>query len=335
MSILKSLSFDEICRRGVIRDADIATLRSLYYEDGRILGAEADALFEINDACRVQSPSWVEFFVEAITDYVVFDAEPEGYLTVANSEWLIARIEKDGRVCSLTELELLINVLDKARWAPERLSAFALDQVRRAVVAGEGLLRSGQKLVPGTITDADVELIRRVLYAFGSAGNVGVTRSEAEVLIAIDSATQGAAPNAMWCDLFVKAIASVVMCDSGYAVPSREEALHREAWLASRGDLTVAGMLKGMISTSLAEVFGLYREQSAEERAIARLERQRVAIITNEAVTDEEAGWLEKALLADGRLTPSERELLAYLKLNAASLSPSLNRLIVEAGIAA
>jgi len=335
MSVLKSLSFDEICRRGAIRDADIATLRTLYYEDGRIYAAEADALFEINDACRIQSPGWTEFFVEAITDYIVFDAEPEGYLTVANAEWLIARIEKDGRVCSLTELELLINALDKARWAPERLAAYALDQVRRAVVTGEGLLRSGQKLKPGTVTDADVELMRRTLYAFASVGNVAVTRSEAEVLIAIDTASQSTPPNAAWTDLFVKAIASVVMRDGGYAVPGREEALRREAWLGSRGDLALGNMLDGMVSASLGEIFGLYREQTAEERAIARLERQRVAIITSEVVDDEEAGWLERALLCDGTLTPNERALVTFLREHAPRLSPAMAVLVEQAGIAA
>lgn len=335
MSILKSLSFDEICRRGAVRDADITILRGLYYDQGRILGSEADALFEINDACRIQAPSWLEFFVEAITDYIVFDAEPEGYLTVANAEWLIARIEKDGRVCSLTELELLINVLEKARWAPERLSGFALEQVKRAVISGEGLLRSGQKLVPGTVTNADVELLRRVLFAFGSYGNVSVTRTEAEELIAIDAATQGTTQNAAWCDLFVKAIASVVMTDSGYAVPSRAQALRREAWLSSRGDLSLGTMLKAMVASSLGEVIGLYRQQSAEERAMARLERQRVAIITSETVSDDEAIWLERSLSADGVLTPNERELLLFLKASAPHLSTTLKDFMVKFGIAA
>lgn len=335
MSILKSLSFDDICRRGSLRDSDIATLRSLYYEDGRIIGPEADALFEINDACRVQAPAWVEFFVEAITDYIVFDAEPEGYLTVANAEWLVARIEKDGRVCSLTELELLINVLDKARWAPERLSAFALSQVKRAVISGEGLLRSGQKLVPGTVTDADVELIRRVLYAHGSSGNIAVTRSEAEELIAIDTATTGMPVNAKWCDLFVKAITSTVMAGAGYAVPTRELALRREAWLSARGDLSLPNVLAGMVSNSLSSVLSHYRELSSEEAAIARLERQRLEIITNEVITADEATWLERMVLADGRLTPNEQALLRHLKDTSPRLAPSLEPLLSQAGVAA
>ena len=39
----------------------------------------------------------------------------------------IERISRDGRVETKTELELLVNVLDKARWAPQSLVRFALD----------------------------------------------------------------------------------------------------------------------------------------------------------------------------------------------------------------
>ena len=68
-----------------------------------------------------------------MTDYIVNDAEPQGYLTKANADWLIAKVARDGKVHTDTELELILNVLDKARWAPEILVTFALEQVKEAV----------------------------------------------------------------------------------------------------------------------------------------------------------------------------------------------------------
>ena len=66
-----------------------------------------------------------------------------------------------------------------------------------------------------------LELLRRMLYAFGGDGNVAVTRAEAEVLFDINDATADAEPNPAWTDLFVKAIANVVMAASGQQPPNQ------------------------------------------------------------------------------------------------------------------
>ncbi len=158
-----------------------------------------------------------------------------------------------------------------------------------------------------------MDLLRRILYAFGGDGNVAITRAEAEILFEIEDATNGGPINPAWTDLFVKAIANVLMASSGYAVPSREEALRSEAWLDSRGDLSPFEMLKAMVTSSLDSVGRSYREQSSEERALARLERQRIEIITNEAITEGEAQWLADRIGRDGKMTANECALLDYL----------------------
>src|SRR5262249_23450298 len=140
---------------------------------------------------------------------------PRGYLTAANAAWLIGRVSKDGKIRTKTELELVLNVLDKTRWAPASLSKFALEQVKHAVVAGDGPLRQGKPLARGAISEAEVDLLRRVLYAFGGDGHVAVTRAEADVLFDIDEAVSASPPNPVWTDLFVKAVANVMMSASG------------------------------------------------------------------------------------------------------------------------
>ncbi|MCB1510814.1 MAG: hypothetical protein KDJ36_07905 [Hyphomicrobiaceae bacterium] len=328
MSITKSLSFDEICQRGSIRDADVSQLRKLFYEDSNVSHEEAEALFEINDACRVQDPTWAPFFVEAVTDYIINEVDPKGYLTVDNADWLISHISRDGRVETQTELELLINVLDKARWTPERLVRFALEQIEFAVLHGNGPLRAGKELAPGCVTSADVELLRRAIYAFGGEGNVSVTRSEAEVLFRINDATAEANNVPEWQELFVKAIANAVMAASGYRVPSRAEALRRERWLEERGDLSIGSMLSAIGRGGIQGIRAIYSEQSAEERAIARLEQQRIEIITNEEVTGGEVEWLVEQIGRDGRMTANEKALIAFLKAESTKLHPSLDTLL-------
>ncbi len=334
MTDFKNFNVDDIIARGSVGDMDVQRLRALYYMDGVIGPEEADALFRINDACRAQATPWTDLFVEALTDYVVNQAQPEGYVTAQNASWLIDKIGRDGIVKSNSELELLVNVLDKARWSPASLVSFALEQVKHAVISGEGPLRAGGALEAGRITGAEIDLLRRILFAFGGDGSIAVTRAEAEILFDINDACAQAPANAAWSDLFVKAIANVVMGASGYKVPSREDALRRERWLEERGELSLSNMLAGM-TRGLAGVWGGYREQSSEERAIARLERQRIEIVTNEAITEGEVEWLAERIGRDDKLTESERALLMFLRRESPNVHPKLQSLLERYGKAA
>jgi hypothetical protein len=320
MSLTAAPSIDDICIRGTVKDTDILALRRLIYGKPSIEAADIETLFRINEATHLQDAAWASFFIEAATDYVVNEMPPAGYVTAANAGWLMERIAKDGRVDSATEIELLVAILDKARWSPESLARFTLDQVKHAVIEGEGPLRAGKRLAKGQISADEVDLIRRVLYAFGGDGNVAITRAEAEVLFDIEDATAEGSQAPEWQDLFVKAIASVVMAASGYAVPSRTEALRQEQWSASRGELSIGNML--------SNAFSSYDSQTAEERALARLERQRIEIITNEEVSEPEAAWLANRIKRDGRTTNNELLLLAFLKRESPRIHPALQALV-------
>ena len=328
MSIVNSLIFDEICNRGCIRDADVTQLRQAYYADGLIVAKEAESLFEINDACRVQETTWAPFFIEAITDYIINDAEPQGYITKSNADWLIHCVSRNGTVETQTELEMLLTVLDKARWSPECLVEYTLEQVKIAVCEGTGPLRSGAQLGAGIVTNDDVDLLRRILYAFAGDGNIAITRKEAEILFEINDYVARTPQNPAFTELFIKAISSCVMAASGYSVPPRKEMLRREAWLESRGDLSLGNIISNAFQGGFAGIFGVYQEQTTEERALARLERQRLEIITNQEITNGEAEWLVERIGRDGELTPNERALLSCLKEASPTISPELQPLL-------
>jgi len=331
MSGLQSLPIGKIVNRGSLDSSDLRALRQIFYEDGIVTAEEAGLLFGLNDACRDQPADWADFFVEAITDYIVFQERPQGYLTADNAHWLIERISRDGRVDTKTELELLVNILDKARWAPVSLVKFALEQVKAAVIYGDGPLRAGKSLSPGTITEGEVDLLRRMIYAFAGDGHIAITRAEADVLFDIDEAVADQKPNPVWTDFFVKAIANVVMAASGYRVPSREEALRQEASLNEPEKQTsVLAALLTMVRSNLASIQDAYQDQTSEERALARLEHQRIEIITNEEITEAEATWLVSRLGRDGRLSPSETALVKYLEQESPKIHPSLSEAVAR-----
>ena len=330
MSNFMSVSLGAIRARGAISSADVLSLRQeIYGGAGEISKEQAEEIMELDRVSTVQDSDWADFFIEVITDYIVEQSEPRGYITVENAQWLITQVEPAGRVQTTRGIELLANVLDKSRWSPTVLVQFALNQVKLAFLEGEGQTGDGGALEPGVIGEADVELIRRILLAFGGDGNIAITRAEAEILFDLNEMTSQADNHPCWTDLFTKSIANYVMAASDYHVPSRGEVLRRENWLNERDG--VQGYVSKMVTGGLKGVWDAYHQQSGEELELARLERQKIQIITAEVMKDDEAGWLAARILRDGELCENEKALLEFLRDAAPDVHPSLRPLLAEA----
>lgn len=320
MSSLASFPFEIIADRGNIREADVSQLGQVLYDDGVISPQEAERLIALDAACPVQAASWSDVYREALTDFVVHQAEPRGYITQENAEWLISRLAPEGVVRSRKTLDLLVHILDAARLSPHRLIAFAIAQIRDAMISGDDQGRTSNE--PATISYEDVELVRRLIYAFGGDGNVAVTRAEAEVLCDINDSLDPERPNLAWTELYIKAMANFLLANSGYAVPTREEALNGDCWLDSRGELTPLDLAGSIARVGLQDIMEAYRKQSREEGSLARLDRQYRELLTGEVLTADEADWLIERLTRDGQLTPAEEALISYLKENAVEIDP-------------
>ena len=315
--------FGLIKNSGRISAEDALALRRKIYPDGHISADEAEWLFELNTACSQKGPAWQQLFVEALTDLVVNQMQPAGYVTPENAAWLMARIDHDGKTESATELELLVNILDKATSCPPALSAYVLAQVKYAVISGEGPLRRGLTLGAGRVTAGDVDLLRRTLYAAGGQAHVAITREEADVLFAISDATENGENDPSWSDLFAKAIANHVMFASGYEVPTREEALRREAWV-NDPSVNIGGFFARMAS-GLKDVIALYRQPDGSADA-DRTRNMNTAI--SERVTEDEASWLAARINRNGRIMPHEAAVLSFIKKESPDIHPALKPLL-------
>lgn len=311
-----------------ILSEDVAMLRGEVFRDGVVTRAEAESLFALDARCRSKCVEWPEFFVEAITDYLVHQEIPRGYVTEEKAAWLKKVISRDGRVDTATELELLIRVIEAARSVPQDLSAYALEQVANAVIDGNGPLAGGADLVPGVIGRAEVDLLRRILYGAGGEGGIAISRAEAEVLFRLNDRTSEAANDAAWSDLFVKAIANCLMYVSGYAPPPREVALRRETFLDD-ANTNVAGFIGRMFREGFRGVLDAYsRDASLESAHAARNGEHAFAVSTAERISLDEARWLAERIGRDGMLHENEKALLAFLKRESPDIHPELRPLL-------
>ena len=315
----------EMKATNAMTDAQLLELRRAFGADMSIDGREADALFEL-DKLAVKPEGWADYFTLILTTYLVHQGRPQGYINDAMAAWLIARIDHDGVVETETELRLLMNVLKVAEQPGERLEAYALKQVQEAVMSGRGRV-GHEKLTPGVIGKAEVELLRRVFYSVGGDGGMGITRMEAEYIFSLNDATTGRDNDPEWKRFFVGAIANHLMMIAAPAKLEVNEVKRREAWLEGND----GGVAKGFGSLSASAVLGAFKEVLGLKAkdptggfSILNAENIRSA----EQITSEEASWLVSALRADGEIDANERALLDFIRMECPAIDESLRPLL-------
>lgn len=304
--------------------------RAVYGNDGAIDRAEIETMLAIDEAAKTADPSWSMLLSEAVTDFIVHQQEPWGYVSEANASWLTGRMGEGGKVKTPRQLEALVKVLEAATESPPALVAFALDQVKMAVIDGEGPLAAGGDLDRGRVTAGEVALLRRILYASAGSGGIGVTRAEAEVLFDINDATATADNDPAWGDLFVKAITNCIMAAHGYAPQSREQALAEERWLDSPSD-GLGGFFSKMVAGGLGGVIRSYTMPSDQQVWAEKNAAEAAAAREAEIVTSGEGDWLAARIGRDGRLGANEVAVLKRIRDEASDIPPALRALVDRA----
>lgn len=324
---------DRLAAGGEITADDVLTLRREVFPDGVVSLAEADAIFRLDHACARKAPEWTRFYVDALTDYFVWQSEPRGYVGDAQGRDLIARVTHDGHIDAASELELLLNVVHWCEQCPDALGVLALKAVKESVLTPP-TAAYGSNRAPAVITGEDVELLRRVLYAPGSPGGFTVSREEADVLFDLDRATAGQTNAPTWPDLFAKGVANALMFPRGpRVVPSPDVMLRREKWLDERpgiGNLlmdTGKSLAKGNVAFDA--IFG-----TREAREARAAEERRVnEALQREAIDAEEARWLVAQVAKGQGLSEGVVRLLKFIKDNAPRIDPALAPLLARAGL--
>ena len=319
----------QLSRAGKITEEDVKTLRGITYDDGHISASEADTVFGLANKVEDTCDAWDAYFVEVMTDFLVMQAEPRGYVSPENADWLMSKILKDGEICQRVELDLLVKIIERATMCPERLTTLALNAVRDAVLNGQGVLSGDSEAASMVVTDADVELLRRILYAAGGSGHIAITRAEAEILFELNDNTDHETNAPAWNDLFVKAIANNLMAHHGFKPPARDVAIRREQWLDDDETEGFVGFLGAAIS--LRGIWSAYTGQSHEERSLAYLEEQRRNILMDESGAEEEGNWVLDRIGRDGVIQDNERALLQFLKDESPDIFEGIDEVLTRA----
>jgi len=297
---------------GQITAAEILGLRGDGWADGRIEPVEAEAIFVLNDHLAQRTPEWADFFIEAITQYVLANGTPRGFVSEAQADWLINRLDRDGRVESFAELELLATLFDKAEALPERLKTYALAQIEQAVLTGTGPTRDGGQLDGAVITSAECRLLKRFVFSFGGDGPGGVSRAEAEMLFRIKDATLGANNAPEWPDLFVKGVANHLMAHNRFTQLSAERAGELDQFMSDTSPRLgaffsrMAGSgIGGSFRAAARDVLGFGRKGVDHDLANE--------VAADHQITESENAWLQAQVDGNNQLDVLDKALLRFI----------------------
>lgn len=311
-----SMHFRDIADRaasdGAISAEEILELRRAGWSDGKIVPEEAEAIFAVNDQLSEATAEWTEFFVEALGEFIINTLEPAGYVTQEQADWLVARIDHDGRLESRAELELLVRLFERAREVPQSLREYAVRQIEAAVLADDGpTAHHAGKHGPAGINESEARLLRRFIFASGSDRPAAVSRAEAEMLYRLKDASVGLVNAPDWKRLFVQGVGNYLMGFTAHTGVSRERAAELNAFMNDTSS-SVGGVFgrmgKAMLNENFYAVLGETFGKGDEGPSIdSRVEAAR-------NVDMNEQTWLEGEMDGNGRIDEFDQALLDFLR---------------------
>lgn len=297
---------------GQISAAEILSLRRDGWADGRIEAAEAEAIFVLNDHLAERTAEWSDFFVEALSEFVLSGGSPRGFVSETQAEWLVSRLDRAGKVETLAELELLGRLFDKAERLPDRLKTYAIGEIERIVLTGTGPTRDGGTVDAARITSAECRLLRRFIFSFASDTPGGVSRAEAEMLFRLKDATLGADNAPEWAGLFVQGVANYLMGHNRFVQLSDERAAELDAFM---GDTTPRmGAFFGRMAKS--ELGGSFADAAGRVLGFGRKGTPRDLageVAADGKVGETENAWLQAQVDGNHRLDELDKALLRFI----------------------
>jgi hypothetical protein len=321
---------------GRIDGSHAMQLRRMIYANGTVNHEAGKLLLGLDRACSKKDPAFAQLYVEALTDYFVWQTEPKGYVSPeahGSSSTISAPTAIETRPSSSS---CSISSIGRGT-APKRSCCWCWTRCARAFFF-PARPRSGANRPRTSIGAGDVAILRKALHAPAGDGSLLVTRREAELLFTLNDATVTGGNDPEWSDFFSRAIANHLLNPAhAPVIPSREDAARRERWLNERG--SIGEFLSGIgsaLSRGDIPVRTVFEEvcpamAASDEKAAEAEARATREMLGRETIDSAEAAWLAKRILQDDTIDDNERALLAFLKSEAKAIDPALKPLLARA----
>lgn len=188
---------------------DTTFLRRRAFPNGVQTTADVAAIITLNKSISPDSGDWEQFFVDSLTDFIVFHSYPQGSMDTFNADWFIATFAPEGIVHSKLELSLLQNIIRNAKYTPVTLRVLALNQLRLAIIARKGAYADGRQ-DEAVITAKDMDYISSLVDLPIETDETPLQAAELAVFRHIDHAVRENGNHPQWIELMesVKTLSS-------------------------------------------------------------------------------------------------------------------------------
>jgi hypothetical protein len=209
--------------------ADVIALLQEVYAEGIVTRDEAEELIAFDHSLADPTPGWTDFFATTIADHVVSRQAPPRIVDDEKTAWLIRALGKGRHAATPGGFAAVLRLIEIAPEVSAALLAYAIRQVRSAVLAGRTPASTVRLFVNRTIDSETAALLRRVMTGGPAQSTRPVSRAEAEALFDLHDLTASGANDAEFEDLFFKSVVHHLLSESGQGVPPRREALARQS----------------------------------------------------------------------------------------------------------
>src|SRR4051812_10284832 len=121
---------DRILEKGRVEENDVRELQRDILPDGFISRDEADMLIALDRGIAAADPSWADFLVASLVEFVVWSSRPTGYVDEEKARWLVASLS-GGDAPTATAIRAAFEILKEAQQVDETLLAFAMRAPQR------------------------------------------------------------------------------------------------------------------------------------------------------------------------------------------------------------
>lgn len=209
--------------------ADVIALLREVYAEGIGTREEAEELIAFDRSLADVSPGWTEFFATTVADHVVRRQAQARLVGPEDAAWLIRAFGQGRHAATAGGLAAILRIIETARDVPTELAAYAIRQVRSAVLAYKRPASTVRLLLHRAIDSETAVLVRRIVLGCAGQAFRPVSRAEAEALFDLHDLTANSENDADFGDLFFKAVTHHLLGASGAAVPPRSAALARQS----------------------------------------------------------------------------------------------------------
>ena len=233
---------------------DLKRLRRALQRSGPLDQAEVRALFAMHRTRSAADGFWIEFFIDALSEFFLSREGDRIFLEPAAEQMLIDAIGDDRPVIDPGHRRLSLRLHLRMTDPSERYQRLVLDMMRHHLLHDRTRLLVDLPRSPGTVDPVDLQLIRKLVLGAGAQDPGPISRVAAGFLLDIDEAPLTITDEATWKTFLLQVLSRHLSLEPteerAHSLPRDDDAA---AWLKGRIEAGREGRNAGTIQDLLKD----------------------------------------------------------------------------------